>query len=157
MKTGIELRRAFVQDKEILWKMQKEAFAELLARYEDYDMSPGNESLERVEEKLSQPFTYFYWIMAENEAVGAIRVVDMKDGSRKKISPLFIMPQHRSRGYAQAAMAEAERLHGADNWKLGTILEEAGNCYLYEKIGYRKTGQTEKINDKMTIVYYEKN
>lgn len=91
------------------------------------------------------------------EAVGAIRVIDMKDGSRKRISPLFIMPQYRNRGYAQAAMMEAERMHGADNWKLDTILEETGNCYLYEKMGYRKTGKTEKINDKMTLVYYEKN
>lgn len=153
----MELKRATAKDKEILWKMQREAFAELLARYEDYEVSPGNESIERVEAKLLQPCTYFYYIIAEGNTVGAIRIVDMKDGSRKKISPLFIMPQYRNKGYAQAAMAEAERLHGADNWKLDTILEEAGNCYLYEKIGYRKTGQTEKINEKMTIVYYEKN
>jgi hypothetical protein len=39
---------------------------------------------------------------------------------------------------------------------LDTILQEAGNCYLYEKLGYKKTGKTEKINDKMDIVYYEK-
>ena len=153
----MELKRATVSDKELLWKMQKEAFAELLARYEDYDMSPGNESIERIAAKLSQPFRYFYFITEGETILGAISVLDKHDGSRKKISPLFIMPQHRGKGYAQAAMAEAERLHGADNWKLDTILEEAGNCYLYEKVGYKKTGVTEKINDKMTIVYYEKN
>lgn len=153
----MELKRATAKDKEILWKMQREAFAELLARYEDYEVSPGNESIERVEAKLLQPFTYFYYIIAEGDTVGALRVIDMQDGSRKRIGPIFIMPPYRNKGYAQAAIAEAERLHGADNWKLDTILEEAGNCYLYEKIGYRKTGQTEKINDKMTIVYYEKN
>lgn len=31
-----------------------------------------------------------------------------------------------------------------------------GNCYLYEKLGYHQTGKTEIINDKMTIVFYEK-
>lgn len=36
------------------------------------------------------------------------------------------------------------------------ILQEKGNCYLYEKMGYKATGKTEKINDKMTLVFYEK-
>lgn len=39
---------------------------------------------------------------------------------------------------------------------LDTILQEKGNCYLYEKMGYRKTGKTEKINDRLTLVFYEK-
>ena len=153
----MELVRAKAEDAETIRKMQAEAFAELLARYEDYEVSPACESLERVRAKLLQPFRYFYYIVQEENIVGAISVLDRRDGSRKKISPLFIMPQYRNRGYAQAAMLEAERLHGADNWKLDTILQEAGNCYLYEKMGYRRTGKTEKINDKMTLVYYEKN
>jgi len=39
---------------------------------------------------------------------------------------------------------------------LDTILQEKSNCYLYEKIGYKKTGQIEKINENMDIIYYEK-
>lgn len=152
----MELKRASEKDADTIWNMQIEAFADLLAKYEDYDISPGNESLERIEQKIQQPCTYFYYIAEGNDIVGAIRVVDWKDGRRKKISPLFIMPEHRNKGYAQQAIKEAEILHGKDNWKLDTILEEAGNCYLYEKMGYHKTGQTEVINDKMTIVYYEK-
>lgn len=81
----------------------------------------------------------------------------MKDNSRKRIAPIFIMPQYRNRGYAQLAMLEAEKIHGEDNWKLDTILQEHGNCYLYEKMGYKRTGKTKIINEKMTIVFYEKN
>ena len=84
-------------------------------------------------------------------------MVDHKDGvTRKRISPIFIMPEHRNKGYAQQAIAEAERIHGKNHWKLDTILQEKGNCYLYEKLGYHQTGKTEQINDKMTTVYYEK-
>lgn len=54
------------------------------------------------------------------------------------------------------AIIEAERIHGSDNWELDTILEEIGNCYLYEKLGYCKTGKIEKINDKLTLVFYKK-
>ena len=34
--------------------------------------------------------------------------------------------------------------------------QEAGNCYLYEKIGYHQTGQRSVIKENLTIVNYEK-
>ena len=71
--------------------------------------------------------------------VGAIRVVDKKDGSRKRVAPVFIMKEFRNKGLAQKAFEEVEKIHGHDNWKLDTILQEEGNCYLYEKLGYKHT------------------
>ncbi len=153
---NITLKRVDMNECKKLWKMQVEAFSELLEKYGDYDISPANEPVSRVRERLEQPFTYYYFIMWGDTAVGAVRVVDMKDGSRKRISPIFIMKEHRGKGFAQAAMRVAEELHGSDNWCLDTILQEKGNCYLYEKMGYRRTGSTQVINDKMTIVFYEK-
>ena len=35
-------------------------------------------------------------------------------------------------------------------------MEEAGNCHLYEKPGYKKTGKTQTINEKMILVFFEK-
>lgn len=153
----IVLKRAGAEDVRQLWEMQVEAFAALLQKYQDFDTNPGNEPEERVKARLEQSFTYFYFIEDAGAVVGAIRVVDKQDGSRKRISPLFILPPYRNKGYAQAAMREAEKLHGIDNWSLDTILEERGNCYLYEKMGYRRTGGVKKINEKMTLVFYEKN
>ena len=66
------------------------------------------------------------------------------------------MPAYRRRGYAQQAIAEAERIHGKTHWSLDTILQEEGNCFLYEKLGYRRTGKAKQINEKMTLIYYEK-
>ena len=153
----MQLKRAGAEDAQQLWIMQRTAFSELLIKYQDYETSPANESEDRVLERLRQPFTFFYYIVDGEQTVGAIRIVDRNDGSRKRISPLFVMPEYRGKGYAQWAMHEAERLHGDANWALDTILEEAGNCYLYEKLGYRKTGKTQKITEKMTLVFYEKN
>ncbi len=51
----MELKRASVNDTETIWRMQKEAFAELLDKYRDYDISPANEPAERIEERLLQP------------------------------------------------------------------------------------------------------
>ena len=141
---------------EKLWRMQVEAFSDLLEKYRDYDISPANEPMSRVVERLEQPFTYYYFIMDGDTAVGAVRVVDMKDSSPKRISPIFIMKEHRGKGFAKAAIRAVEELHGADNWALDTILQEEGNCRLYEKMGYRRTGDTQVINERMTLVFYEK-
>lgn len=105
--------------------------------------------------RLNQSFTYYYFIEVNNTTVGAIRVIDQKEA--KRISPIFIMKEHKNKGYAQKAIQLVEEIHGNSNWELDTILQEKGNCYLYEKLGYRQTGQTEKINDKLTLVFYRKN
>jgi hypothetical protein len=66
------------------------------------------------------------------------------------------MNQHRNNGYAQKTMKLVEEIHGNSNWGLDTILQEEGNCYLYEKMGYQKTGKMEKVNKRMTFVFYRK-
>ena len=136
--------------------MQREAFADLLETYQDYDMSPATESREKVLWKLTHPGSYYYFIRTNCTTVGGIRIAISADGIWKRISPLYILPSFRGRGYAQAAMLEAERIHGSDNWALDTILQEVGNCYLYEKLGYRQTGHLTPIKKGMTIVDYIK-
>ncbi|MBQ1175276.1 MAG: GNAT family N-acetyltransferase [Treponema sp.] len=137
--------------------MQIEAFADLLAKYQDYETSPGNESIEHIQAKLLDEFTFFYFIYHKDDIAGAVRVVDRKNGNRKRIAPIFIMKKFRNKGLAQKTFEEIEKLHGSNNWMLDTILQEEGNCYLYEKLGYKRTGKIENINERMDIVYYEKN
>lgn len=149
----MELIRAGIDDAQELWQMQKEAFAQLLERYRDYETNPASEPLERTVQRLCDGSS-FYFIVESGEKVGAVRVVE--DGERKRISPVFIMPQHRRKGLAQQAIRLAEQLHGEHNWELSTIMQEAGNCRLYEKLGYRRTGQVQRINEQMDLVFYEK-
>lgn len=152
----LRLVQAKPEEAEMVTKMQQIAFAELLERYQDHDTNPANEPMERILWKIQNTGSYYYLIQAGQNIVGAIRVVDEGNGARKRISPLYILPQYRGKGYAQLAMLEAERIHGQHHWELGTILEEKGNCCLYEKMGYRQTERRTVINEKMTIVGYEK-
>ncbi|HBI86129.1 MAG TPA: N-acetyltransferase [Ruminococcus sp.] len=153
----MELRRIRTEEAEQLWQMQKTCFAALLETYQDYETNPAAEPLSRITARLMQPFTYYYWITDGGVTAGAIRIVEKQDGSRRQISPLFILPEHRRKGLALAAIEAAEHLHGAENWALSTILQEPGNCRLYEKAGYHQTGETLQINENMTLVFYEKN
>ena len=152
----LRLVQAKPEEAEMAAGLQRLGFAELLERYQDHDTNPANEGVERILWKIRNPGSFYYFIKVGQNIVGAIRLVDEGNGSRKRISPLYILPEYRGKGYAQQAMMEAERIHGANHWELGTILEEKGNCYLYEKMGYHQTGSRTVINEKMTIVGYEK-
>lgn len=153
----IQLKRATLNDAELIFRMQKEAFAALLETYQDFETNPGYEPFQRTADRLCQDFTYFYLIQMQEKPVGAIRVVDTgAPDSYKRISPLFVLPDYCGQGIAQKAIQLAEELHGTERWQLSTILQEPKNCHLYEKMGYHQTGETRVVNDKLTLVYYEK-
>ena len=152
----VTLRLATSEDLEKIWKMQVEAFTGLLEKYKDYELSPAAEGIDKIEARFAQEGSEYYFIEAEGADVGVIRIVDRKDGTRKRISPLWIMPSDRGRGYAREAIRAAEDIYGSHHWELDTILQEKGNLHLYEKMGYHQTGKTARINDRMDLVFYEK-
>ena len=75
---------------------------------------------------------------------------------RAELSDAETVWKMQVRCFARLAITEAEYLHGAEQWALDTILQESGLCRFYEKLGYKDTGKREKINDKLTLVFYEK-
>lgn len=153
---NIVLKPIVREDIQTVWEMQVEAFSSLLSKYQDYEISPATESINIIIEKFNQPWTTYYFIIAHGEKVGVIRIVDKKDGTRKRISPIFILPKYQNKGYAQQAILESERLYGRNHWCLATILEEKQLLYLYEKLGYHQTDIIE-TNYHMHIVLYKKN
>ena len=44
---------------ELVWKMQVEAFSDLLARYHDDEISPAAEDIEKVVARFEQPETTY--------------------------------------------------------------------------------------------------
>ena len=70
---------------------------------------------------------------------------------------MFILPNLQGLGIAQRAINLVEDMFPqATSWELATILEEDRNCYLYEKMGFTKTGLRKKLNDQTTLVFYKK-
>ena len=152
----IELKKAEPRDCGAIHAMQVEAFAELLEKYGDTATNPGAEPLERIEARMAQDATDYYLILAEGRQIGAARVQRLPENVCR-VAPIFILPAFQGKGYAQAAMGALEEMYPqAEAWRLDTIREEAKLCHLYEKLGYRRTGQEEVLQPGMTIVYYEK-
>jgi len=153
---NINIEKARFEDLQILYDIQTKSFKSLLEKYQDYDMSPGNESIEQIIRRYNQDFTT-YWLIKFNErVVGGVRVITGTNNTYR-VSPIFILPSEQGKGVAQEVFRLIEEFYYDSRlWMLDTILEEEGNCYLYEKIGYKKTGKLETLKKGMTIVYYEK-
>lgn len=152
----IELRKAGPQDCAVLHAMQVEAFAGLLEKYHDTATNPAAESLEKVEARMAQDTTDYYFIRTGGHPIGAARIQRLAEDTCR-VSPIFILPAFQGKGYAQEAMLALGELYPqARAWQLDTIKEEAKLCHLYEKLGYRRTGREELLQPGMTIVYYEK-
>jgi len=152
----VSLTKATDDDAKLIYDIQVEAFMPLLDKYKDYEANPANESLKRVTTRINNPNGGFYKILSENTLVGAICVL-WKEDVQFWISPMFILPSYQGKGIAQETIILIEGMFPqATTWELATILEEKRNCYLYEKMGYNKTGVSKKINDNATLVFYKK-
>lgn len=151
----IVLKKALRSDLHMIHEIQVCAFCALLEKYQDYATSPAAENLERIVQRFEENQTDYYLIRTDNENIGMARVCNF--GERCRLSPICILPEYQGHGYAQKAMAKVESFYPkATLWMLDTILQEEKLCYLYEKLGYRKTGKYETIKPGMDIVFYEK-
>lgn len=153
---NISLTKAELKDAETIYKMQIKSFMPLLEKYQDFDTSPASEPLDKMINHIKNPLIDYYIIKNKGINVGGIRIL-RKEDNRYRVSQIFILPEYQGQGIAQDIFRIIEVIYNdALVWELDTILQENGNCYLYEKLGYKKTGKAEKVNDKMTIVFYEK-
>lgn len=161
MQDKIDLVRATRKDAKLLHRLQVEAFMPLYEKYHDDDLSPAKESEERLLKKIEDTNWDFYIIYDEKVSVGGIRVSHHRGKAVIEnvewISPLFVIPEFQNRGIAQLVIGKVfELCPETMAWRLDTIKQEPGNCHLYEKCGFIKTGADEMVNDWMTFINYEK-
>ena len=153
----IEIKEFTVQDIDAVYAIQQAAYKPLFDKYHDSETSPYMESREKVLQKYTRAGTKGYLFLEDGVPVGAVRINSDPESKSARVSALGVLPERQGRGIAQQALLTIEKMYGdIEHWKLDTILQEKGNCHLYEKLGYRKTGKTEEINEMMTLVYYEK-
>ena len=142
---------------EILLDMQVESFMPLFEKYHD-SMSPAIESIERIKRRWSVPNRKYFFINMDGTRVGVINIGhnNPKEKRESYISPLFVLPRFQNRGIGYAAIMKAFEIRpDVKRWVLETIMQENGNCHLYEKCGFKRFGDEKPVNDKMTLIMYE--
>ncbi|PFV83674.1 GNAT family N-acetyltransferase [Bacillus sp. AFS059628] len=153
----ITLKKATENDAAALFQMQIESFNPLLNKYKDYETNPANESIEKTILRINNPSNNFYKIIFDSNLAGAICISKKEIPYKFGISPMFIHPIYQGKGIAQQILILIEEMFPeARSFELAMILEEERNCFLYEKMGYKRTEVTKKLNDKTTLVYYKK-
>ena len=161
MNDSIELKLVTEDEAECLHRLQVEAFMPLYEKYQDDDTSPAKESLKRVTEKIIEENSDFYFIVFRGEKVGGVRV-RWHQGKKvyenvNWISPIFIIPKFQNKGSASTVIEQLFDIYpDTIEWRLDTIKQEKGNCYLYEKCDFVRTGEEIVVNKKMTLVKYVK-
>ena len=146
------------KDIDTVFEIQQAAYKPLYEKYHDDNTNPYMESKETVLRKYMRTGTKGYLFIKNGKPVGAVRINLYPESKSGRVSALGVHPQYQGQGIAQQALLKIEKMHSeVESWFLATILQEAGNCHLYEKLGYKLTGQVENINERMDIVYYEKN
>ena len=151
----IELKKATIEDCSQLHDFQIRAFESLLDKYQDYEHSPGAVTLEHIVRCFYESTTDYYFIYLKRTPIGGIRVCN--HGQHCQLKQISILPEYQNCGYAQVAIKQMEACYpNARKWSLDTILQEKKLCYLYEKLGYKKTGKLLNIQQGMDLVFYEK-
>jgi len=153
---GISIRLGGLRDVELIHKLKYQAFLPLYEKYHDDETSPARESLEKVIDQLKQDDTEYYLISSGSNEVGAVRIKHKGKGVYT-ISPVFVIPEFHNKGIAGKVLEKMFDIYPeAVAWRLETVLEEVGNCHLYERLGFVATGNMKYINDNMTLIEYEK-
>ena len=153
-KSSISLRKASLSDASELFTLQKKVFQPIYEKYQDHDTSPVFQTFERFNERL-QTGDYFK-ILKDELLVGSVHVYPKSPGVMR-LHMINILEEFQGKGIAQEVMSRIEGMYPhAIKWELDTIKQEQRNCYLYEKMGYVKTGDEWKVNEQMTLIHYMK-
>ncbi|SDO10988.1 Isopentenyldiphosphate isomerase [Psychrobacillus sp. OK028] len=153
-KSSISLKKASLSDAAELFEIQKKVFQPLYQKYQDHDTSPVFQSFDRFTERLQSGD--FFKIYELGLLVGSVHVYPKSPGLMR-LHMINILEEFQGKGIAQEVMTRIEGMYPqAIKWELDTIKQEQRNCYLYEKMGYEKTGDEWKVNEQMTLIHYTK-
>ncbi|WP_346940544.1 GNAT family N-acetyltransferase [uncultured Clostridium sp.] len=86
-----------------------------------------------------------YKIMLDETIIGTFWLDHETDNrpNHFELQDFCILPEYQNEGYGRKAMELMEKVHpNVEIWSLSTLLCSIRNQHLYEKMGYKKIGQT---------------
>ena len=150
----IILKKASPDDVHALHAMQVHSFSSHLEKYQDVTTNPACDPLDKTLLRINDPLRGFYKILKDHVLVGGIGVKHTAPGILF-IGPVFIDPDFQNQKIAQEGLILLEDLFPhIQIFRLATIIQEKKNVYLYEKLGYVATGEVEKINPLLDIMFF---
>lgn len=150
----LEFIRATVADLNEFMEAKINAFSDDV---EQYGFGPtGYDDYEKEKKNIEHYPTYK--IVLDKQIIGGITCGDLGDGLFW-LGGIYIDKQHQNRGIGAKAITFLENeFPQAKRWKLHTPYKNYRNHHFYEKMGYKKVGETPPKADKggFYLFVYEK-
>lgn len=146
----LEFKKASVDDIEEYMKAKIEAFADDV---ETYGFGPtGYDDYEKEIENIKNYPTYE--IVLDGKIIGGITCCNA--GEFYWLGGIYIIPEYQNCGIGAKAIAFIEsEFPDAKCWRLHTPHKNYRNHHFYEKMGYKKIGETEPKLDRGGFFLYE--
>ena len=148
----IQIRPASRAHARLLTAIQIESFAEQVKQY-DFP-PPGYDSVNHQIRWMKQH--HYFEILCGEEIIGGA-IVRQIDKDTAYILRIFVRSDWQNRGVGSRTMALLERrFPRITKWQLDTPYLSFQNHHFYEKLGYRRIGQTPPEKNGFYCFLYEK-
>jgi ribosomal protein S18 acetylase RimI-like enzyme len=143
---------ATVADAREILDLQKKAYQSEAAIYNDYTISPLQQTLEEMVDEIQKQTVLK--ALSNGQIVGSVRGFVRSETAY--IGRLIVQPELQGQGIGtRLVLAIEESLKRVARFELFTGHQSERNIRLYQHLGYHIFRQ-EKINPKLTLVYLEK-
>ena len=150
----MEILKADINDSAEILALQRIAYQQEAEMYNVCEFPPLTQT--RAELDLEFKNGVVLKDVIKNIIIGSVRAYVKSNNCY--ISRLIVHPEYQNQGIGTKLMNNIEKYFAdkkVEKYELSTIEKSKKNIYLYKKLGY-KIFKTEKMNDKVTIVYLEK-
>jgi ribosomal protein S18 acetylase RimI-like enzyme len=146
------IEQASIQDLGAILALQKLAYRDEAALYDDYTIPPLTQTLEQIQKDFASQL--FLKATVRGRIIGSVRAQAV--GTTCCIGRLIVHPEFRNRGIGTQLMREIEeRFQGLERFELFTGEKSERNLHLYHKLDY-EIFKKQRLSNKVTLVYLEK-
>lgn len=145
-------QQATIHDAAEILVLQKLAYRDEAAIYDDFSIPPLTQTLEDIDAEFGRQF--FLKASDAGRIVGSVRAY--AEQGTCFIGRLIVHPDCQNQGIGSRLMREIERhFDSAARFELFTGDRSASNLRLYRKLGYQPC-RTQWLTDRVTLVFLEK-
>ncbi len=139
----INIVKAELTDSKVITEIKKFAYNDETSRFgPGRDGGPPGYDSEEETRRLIKNYLC-YKIILDNDIIGFFWLHGVEQ-EFYELEDLCIHPKYHNKGFGFKTMSLMEEIHPQiKRWILGTPYYSVRNQYLYEKAGYKKTGQSE--------------
>ena len=147
------IKRALKTDLPDILFLQQLAFQEIADRYNDQNIAPLVQTMKEILKEFSN--RTFLKAIFEDRIVGSVRA--HQEAESCYVGRLIVHLSYQNHGIGTSLMVKIESMfRNVKRFEIFTGERDTKNIYLYQKLGYN-IFKKEKINDKLTLLFMEKN